>query len=84
MGHFSFSLHGPDFLPPCTLPHELKKNIFYKKSFKFLLSEKSKNFTVIVLKIRVVGQTACLGLSALVLLLVKIDAFSLIRNPKGY
>ena len=33
MGHFSFFLHRPDFLPPCTQPYALKK--FYKEFLNY-------------------------------------------------
>ena len=50
-----FFLHTPDFLLPCTLPYAKKKKI-YKKILQITFYEKSKNFTVIVSQMRVLGQ----------------------------
>ena len=49
-----FFLHTPDFLPPCTLPYAKKK--ICKKILQIIIYEKSKNFTVIVSQMRVLGQ----------------------------
>ena len=50
-----FFLHTPDFLPTCTL-HYAKKKKINKKILQITIYEKSKNFTVIVSQMRVLGQ----------------------------
>ena len=54
MGFFRFFLHTPDFYRPVPYPMRKKKN--YKKILQITIYEKSKNVTVIVLKMRVLGQ----------------------------
>jgi len=53
MNYLKKNLHGPNFLPPCTLPYALKKNF---KSLLIFIYQKSKILTVIVSKMRVLGE----------------------------
>ena len=56
MGYFRFFFYKlQTFFPPCTLPYAKKKKI-NKKILQITINEKSKNFTVIVSQMRVLGQ----------------------------
>ena len=51
-----FFFHRPNFFPPCILPYLLKKKKNFTKNPLNYFSLKVTNFTVIVSKMRVLGQ----------------------------